>query len=174
MFSQKTTSMLSMLERYKHQRKVTLVFKPAIDDRYDQDNIVSHSGWSVPAITVITGADILGALTAHTGTVDAVFIDEAFMIPGVASATTWLYRQGINVIVSTLDMSATLKPFVEVEKMMPWASDVKKCSAVCTVCGQDAHFTYKKPVDIDQGEIQVGGAELYEPRCWSHHPSVSQ
>jgi thymidine kinase len=170
MFSSKTSKLLMMLERYKYQHKSVTVFKPAIDDRYSVDQVVSHGGWSSPAICVANGADILGALTAIDGNPDIVAIDEAFMIPGSAEAAIWLYRNGFNVVVSTLDISATGKVFPEIEKMLPWATYIEKCSAICTICGRDAFYTHKKLADDE--EIEVGGAEKYEPRCFIHHLAV--
>lgn len=170
MFSSKTTRLLSALERYKYQHKKIVVFKPSIDDRYGVDSVVSHSGWSVAAITVKKGPDILQALTGANDAPDVVAVDEAFMIPGVAEVLVWIYKLGISVVVSTLDLSATGEPWDEVEKIMPWATHIEKCSAVCTVCGRDAFYTHKKQVDGE--EIQVGGAELYEPRCFQHHLAI--
>jgi thymidine kinase len=89
----------------------------------------------------------------------------------VAGVLTWLYRTGIDVVVSTLDISATGKPFHEVEKLLPWATHIEKCSAVCTQCGRDAFYTHKKQVSSDD-EIEVGGAEMYEPRCSRHHIAI--
>lgn len=171
MFSSKTTRMLSTLERYKYQKKRIAVFKPKLDDRYSRDEVVSHSGWSVEATTITEGADLLEALSEMENAPDVIAVDETFMINGIAEVLTWLYRSGFTVVVSTLDISATGKPFSEVEKMMPWATHIKKCSAICTVCGRDAYYTHKKQVD-DESEIQVGGAELYEPRCFRHHAVI--
>lgn len=174
MFSSKTTKLLSALERYKYQHKRVIVFKPSLDDRYNPSEVMSHSGWSVKAQTVRHGADILEVLAQMDQEPDVVAVDEAFMIPNVAEALVWLYRNGISIVVSTLDLSAAGKPFYEVERLMAWATYVEKCAAVCTVCGRDAYYTHKKQVDDDRGEIQVGGAELYEPRCFQHHLAVDK
>ena len=56
--------------------------------------------------------------------------------------------------------------------MLPWATKIEKCPAVCPVCGRDAYYTYKK--NDDGEEIAVGGAELYEPRCFEHHPIMNK
>ena len=174
MFSSKTTKLLSTLERFKYQHKRIAVFKPTLDDRYNPDEVVSHGGWSYPATTVKSGADILEVLAQTPDDPDVVAIDEAFMIPNIAEVLIWLYRNGVTVVVSTLDISATGKPFHEVEKLLAWATHVEKCAAVCTVCGRDAFYTHKKQVDEDRGEIQVGGAELYEPRCFQHHLAIDK
>lgn len=170
MFSSKTTKLLGDLERFTLQRKRCAVFKPSIDDRYSVDEIVSHAGWRHSALTVKSGADVLSALTEMQEMPDVVFIDEAFMLPGIADVVVWLYRSGISVVVSTLDMSYAGKPFSEVARLLPWATRIEKCSAVCTECGRDAFYTHRKQAAGE--EIQVGGAELYEPRCFRHHVHI--
>jgi len=171
MMSGKTSKLLMALERLKYQHKRVAVFKPSLDVRYSASEIVSHLGWRHPATTVQGGADILEALAEADVAPDAIAVDEAFMIPGVAGVLTWLYRTGVDVVVSTLDISATGKPFPEVEKLLPWATHIEKCSAVCTQCGRDAFYTHKKQVSTDD-EIEVGGAEMYEPRCSRHHVAI--
>ncbi len=174
MFSSKTTKLLSAIERHKLQNKTVAVFKPSLDDRYDTSDIVSHAGWKHSARTVKEGADILGILSEEENQPDVVAIDEAFMIPGVAEVLIWLYRTGISVIVSSLDLSYTGKPFKENTQLLPWATHIEKCAAICTVCGRDAFYTHKKQVTGEELEngIEVGGAELYEPRCWRHHLAI--
>lgn len=170
MFGSKTTHLLSSLERYKYQHKRVVVFKPSMDDRYSLGEVVTHIGWKTPAVCVRTGADILEHLTNMVDSPNVVAVDEAFMIPGVAEALVWLYRNGFTIIVSSLDISATGKPFPEIEKMLVWATQVKKCCAVCTVCGRDAYYTHKKQANDE--EIEVGGSEMYEPRCARHFPEL--
>jgi thymidine kinase len=172
MFSSKTTKLLLALERFKYQHKRIMVFKPAIDDRYSDSEVVSHGGWHHTAVTVKAGNDLLERLSEAESPPHVVAVDEAFMIPGIADTLIYLYQLGINVVVSTLDLSATGKPFHEVEKLMAWATLVEKCSAVCTECGRDAHYTHKKQVSGE--EIEVGGSELYEPRCFRHHVAVDK
>jgi len=171
MFSAKTTSLLSILDRYKHQGKKLAVFKPQLDDRYSVDNICTHSGWKFPATCVKSGGDILEILTSMNVNPQIIAVDEAFMIAGIADVLIWLYRSGYTVVVSSLDLSATGKPFDEITKMLPWATKVEKLSAVCVVCNKDAFYTYKKQTGGD--EIEVGGVELYEPRCSRCHPFIA-
>lgn len=172
MFSSKTSRLLSTLERYKYQHKKIITFKPSMDDRYSNSEIVTHGGWKLPAICVKAGADVLEHLANYEGNPHVIAVDEAFMIPGIAEALVWLYKNGFTIVVSSLEMSATGKPFNEIEQMLVWATTVEKCTAVCTICGRDAHFTHKKQTNDE--EIEVGGAELYEPRCFSHFPMVDQ
>lgn len=170
MFSGKSSSLLTRLEKFKYQHKKIVVFKPTMDDRYSNGDVVTHSGWKSPAVCVKTGADVLEHLANLSENPHVVAVDEAFMIPGIAEALIWLYRSGFTVVVSSLEMSYAGKPFHEVEKLLAWATHVEKCVAVCTVCGKDAHYTHKKQVNDE--EIEIGGSELYEPRCFCHFPSV--
>lgn len=172
MFSSKTSRLLATLEKYKYQHKKIAVFKPNIDDRYSVSEVVTHGGWKVPAVCVKTGAEILEHLANLDEEPHVIAVDEAFMIPGSSEALTWLFTYGYTVVVSSLELSSAGKPFHEIEKMLPWATHIEKCTAVCTVCGRDAHYTHKKQVGGE--EIEVGGSELYEPRCYSHHLSVDQ
>lgn len=170
MFSSKTTGLLSSIDRFKYQGKKVIVFKPKLDDRYSEDFVCTHSGWKVPAICVKEGSDILEKLSEIEDNPHVIAVDEAFMVPGVAKVLIWLYRSGYSIVVSSLELSATGKVFDEIEKMLPWATHVEKRSAVCTVCSKDAYYTYKKQMGGD--EIEVGGSELYEPRCLRCHPLI--
>jgi thymidine kinase len=172
MFSAKTSRLLLDLERFKYQHKRVMVFKPTIDDRYSEDEIVSHSGWRHAAACVKDGAGLLEALANAAEPPEVVAVDEAFMIPGIAEVLIWLYRTGVSVVVSSLDLSATGKPFHEIEKLMAWATHVEKCVAVCEECGRDACYTHKKQASEGDAEIWVGGSEMYSPRCFRHHVAI--
>lgn len=178
MFATKSTRLFLDLERYKYQNKKISVFKPKMDDRYSSDEIVSHSGWRFPATQVVSGTDILANLSNSNDVSDVVAVDELFMIPGSAEALIWLYQSGFNITVASLDLSAVGKPFKEVEKILPWATHIEKCAAVCVVCGHDAYYTYKKQLTDEEAStsdwVTVGGAELYEPRCFHCHPLIDQ
>jgi thymidine kinase len=170
MFSSKTSRLLSSLERYKYQHKRIVLYKPEIDDRYSETEVITHGGSKMSAVCVKSGADVIQHLATLNENPHVVAVDEAFMIPNIAETLIWLYRNGYSVVVSSLELSSTGLVFSEVEKMLPWATKVEKLSAVCVVCNRDAYYTYKKQVGGD--EIEVGGAELYEPRCLKCHPLI--
>ena len=172
MFGSKTTRLMAVVDRFKYQNRKVLAFKPMMDDRYNQADIVTHNGGKIAASTVQDAAEIFMHLAESDDSYDVVAVDEAFMISGIADVLIWLYQRGITVVVSSLDMSATCKPFEELQKMLPWATQIEKCPAVCPVCSRDAYYTYKK--NDDGVEIAVGGAELYEPRCFDHHPIMNK
>ena len=172
MFGSKTSRLLMELERYKYQKTQVAVFKPSLDGRYSKESIVTHGGWKHSAISIREGADILEFLADEDQNPKVIAVDEAFMIPGISDSLIFLYQSGFNIVVSTLDMASNGKPFPEVVKMLPWATYIKKCTAVCTVCGEDAYFTHKKTIGGDEFVVEVGGSELYEPRCAQHFHEI--
>ena len=166
MFGSKTTRLLAAVDRYRYQHKRIQAFKPGIDNRYAESQIVTHSGGKISAMVVNSGLEILEHIKRKD--IDVVAVDEAFMIEGVSEALVEIFKSGITVVVSSLDLSANCKIFPEMEKLMCWATKIEKCPAVCPICGGDAYYTFKKIEDNE--EILVGGSDIYEPRCWNHHP----
>tara|TARA_Y100000310_G_C20674421_1_gene812119 strand:+ start:1760 stop:2332 length:573 start_codon:yes stop_codon:yes gene_type:complete len=176
MFSSKTSKLLMRLEKYKFQNKNILVFKPKIDTRYSTNNITTHSGWSIEAINISNGEQILKHVLDQNNKMqkfDVIAVDELFMIPGVAETLIQLFCQNFNIVVSTLDISSKLTVFDELEKILPWATTIDKCTAACTICGEDAQYTFKKQTKSKNEKlIEIGGVEKYEPRCFKHHPLI--
>lgn len=170
MMSSKTTRLLAAVDRFRYQNLKVASFKPKLDCRYTPDEISTHNGGKISAIVVSSGDEILRHCDLFTP--DVVAVDEAFMIDGCADALIALFRSGTTVVVSSIEMSSSCNVFYEVEKLLPWATKVEKCAAVCMVCGEDAYYTHKK-ID-DMTEIAVGGSELYEPRCWHHHSVIQK
>ena len=169
MWSGKTTRLTGAVERHRIRQSSVLCFKPAIDGRYAEAAIVTHSGSSMAAIAVSDGEQLLHIVKRERP--EVVAVDEAFMIEGVADVLTEVFRNGISVYVSSIELSANLRSFGEVERMMPFATRVEKCTAVCVSCGDDAALTHRRIPSLE--EISVGGADTYEPMCWSCHPLAS-
>ena len=94
------------------------------------------------------------------------------MIEGVASALLEVFRSGVTVVVASIQLSASGNVFEEIRDMMPWATKIEVCPAVCPVTGRDAYYTHRKLEGLD--EIAVGGSDLYEPRCWEHHSFMNR
>lgn len=166
MWSGKTTRLTAAVERHRIRQTDVLCFKPDIDGRYADNSIVTHSGSRVDAISVSNGREIIEAVKRQSPEVIAV--DEAFMIDGASDSLIEIFRSGVSVYVSSIELSANLKPFGEIEKMMSFATRVEKCTAVCVTCGDDAALTHRRVPSIE--EISVGGADSYEPMCWACHP----
>ena len=168
MFGSKTTRLLAVVDRYVRQNKRVVAFKPMMDDRYASSNIATHSGGRLPAFSVTSGEEILNmSRKAQKSPIDVVAVDEAFMIDDCAAALLELFREGKTIVVSSLQLSASGAVFEEVRDMMPWATKIEVCPAVCPITGRNAFYTHRKFDGMD--EIVVGGEDLYEPRCWEHH-----
>jgi len=172
MFGAKTSRLLATIDRFSYQNRKVIAFKPKIDRRYSQTDITTHNGISIEAHAVNTGEDIVSQVLEREDCIDVVAVDEAFMIEDCADSLLKLFRMGKTIVVSSLQLSASGNVFTEIRDMMPWATKIEVCPAVCTVSGHDAYYTHKKVDDL--AEITVGGSELYEPRSWKHHSFMNQ
>ena len=168
MFGGKTTKLLSALDRYKYQGRNILVFKPSVDERYSKGEIVTHWGTKLAATRISAGEEIYNYLddTWTTGG-HVIAVDEAFMIRGIGDVLISLSRLGHTVLVSSLQLSSDGTPSKEVMKMMPYATKIEVCPAVCSECSNDAYYTQKIGGRSDH-KIEIGGAEMYQPRCHKH------
>ena len=168
MWGSKTSRLISSIERLKYQGQNVVVYKPSMDSRYSQSHICTHAGAKWPAHCISSGAALLTHYKALRDEFTIVAIDEAFMIDGVASAALEIFRNGTTVLIASLDLSAKGRSFDEIRDLLPFATRIEKCPAVCPICGDDAFYTAK--LINDNQEIQIGSAEMYEPRCFRHHP----
>jgi len=168
MFGGKTTRLLSSIERFRLRQKRVYIFKPLKDTRYDPKGIaiISHTGYETLSIPIEKPEDINEYLEKRASPVGIIAVDEAFMIEGIADTLIDLYKKGFSILISSLQLSSQGEPFEEITKMLPWATRVEVCPAVCTICGADAFYTYKKRGTDKQ--LEIGGGEMYEPRCLNH------
>lgn len=167
MFGSKTTKMLSVLERCSYQNRKVIAFKPKMDDRYSQGEICTHAGLKFSAVNVSSGDEIL----KQSHDYDVVGVDEAFMIDNCAKALISLYRQGKTVVVSSIQLSASGQVFEEIKDILPWATKIEICPAVCVKTGDNAYYTVRKMESLS--EIEVGGQDMYEPRAWHATPFIN-
>tara|TARA_Y100000385_G_C12821791_1_gene520686 strand:+ start:171 stop:731 length:561 start_codon:yes stop_codon:yes gene_type:complete len=170
MFGGKTTKLLSALDRYKYQGREIYAFKPDVDERYSKEEIVTHWGGKVNAIRIPHGLKIHEVLFDDTLPEPknvVIAVDEAFMICGIADGLIDLFKKGHTILVSSLQLSSSGEPYEEVTRMLPHATKVEVCPAVCSRCDRDAHYTLKVG-GRDDHEIEVGGADMYQPRCFKH------
>jgi thymidine kinase len=136
------------------------IFKPAIDTRYDIDDIVSHDSSRVRSTPVENPYNIM--LLASS--VDVVGIDEAqFFDPGIVDVVENLARSGVRVIVAGLDMDYTGKPFGPMPSLLAMAEYITKLHAICVKCGDIANYSYRL-AKIDE-QVLLGEKDVYEPRC---------
>jgi thymidine kinase len=165
MFGSKTTHLLADVDKLTRKGKIVKAFKPSKDTRYSESEILSHNGASCPATNITNGYDILNSVASNL--VHVVAVDEAFMVKGCADALIKLYLEShISIIVSSIQLDANLHPFHEIKEMLPWATSIKICEAICTECDNDAFFT-KANVQINKDPV-LGGAETYSPKCLKH------
>ncbi|MBM3694890.1 MAG: thymidine kinase [Actinobacteria bacterium] len=161
MFSGKSEELIRRMVRYQIARIPTQTFKPAIDDRYSQAQVVSHSALSVAAEPVPDSATLLRAVQERTVVVG---IDEGqFFDEGLVEVVEWLAAAGKRVIVAGLDLDYLGRPFEPIPTLMTRAEYVTKSLAVCHRCGGAGMFTQRV---IASDELVVLGAEgAYEARC---------
>lgn len=160
MFSGKTEELLRRLKRARiAQQRVTL-FKPALDTRYSENEIVSHDDTSMPG-EVVHSADSVQLLADDA---DVVGIDEAqFFGCELVRTCEVLARNGRRVIVAGLDQDFRGRPFEPVPQLMAVAEHVTKLHAVCMRCGAPANHSQR--IVATERRVLVGEKEAYEPRC---------
>jgi thymidine kinase len=160
MFSGKTEELIRRLNRAKIARQKVEIFKPAIDKRYHDEDIVSHNENSIRSTPVNTAEEIL----LFAGDCDVVGIDEAqFLDNSLTDVCNKLAGNGKRVIVAGLDMDFAGKPFGPMPALMSVAEYVTKVHAVCVVCGEIAQYSYRKVTSQDK--ILLGETDSYEARC---------
>lgn len=160
MFSGKTEELIRRLRRAQIANLEVGIFKPAMDTRYAEQEIVSHNKSVIPSTPVNSSQQIL--LLAQE--VAVVGIDEAqFFDAGIVEVANELANSGKRVICAGLDMDYTGKPFGPMPGLLSAAEIVTKVHAICQVCGSLANYSYRK-VQQD-GQVMLGEKEAYEPRC---------
>lgn len=160
MFSGKTEELIRRLKRAKIANLSIEIFKPAVDIRYHEQNIVSHDENAIVSTPITHSKNILDL----AGDVDVVGIDEAQFfdnqLPDVCDA---LALRGIRVIVAGLDMDYTTKPFGQMPNLLAKADYITKLHAICVQCGNIANYSYRKTTEDTQ--VLLGKLDIYEPRC---------
>ena len=171
MFSGKSEELIRRVRRAQIARQKVRVFTNAIDIRYGDAKVASHSGSDMDAHPVKRAADIL-ALVDDTVTV--VAIDEAqFFDWEIADVVAQLAGRGLRVIVAGLDTDFRGEPFGPMPLLMAQAEQLDKLNAICMVCGGPASRTQRlvngEPAAYDDPLVMVGANEMYEARCRHHH-----
>ena len=160
MFSGKTEELIRRLKRAKIANLKTEIFKPAIDTRYHEQQIVSHDENAILSTPIDNSQTIL----LLAGDVDVVGIDEAqFFDDQLPDVCDQLALSGTRVIVAGLDMDYTGKPFGQMPFLLAKADYITKLHAICVRCGNIASFSYRKT--MDGGQLLLGEKDRYEPRC---------
>ena len=161
MFSGKSEELIRRLRRAQIARQKVQIFKPALDTRYGDDHIVSHSEMRIPSCAVRTARELLDRVAPET---EVVGIDEGQFfdaeLPAVCDA---LADQGKRVIVAGLDKDYLGKPFEPMPQLLAIAEYITKTLAICMVCGNPANHTQRLVVSDDR--VLLGAQGTYEARC---------
>ena len=171
MFSGKSEELIRRLRRGIYAKQKVVVFKPAIDDRYHKEKVVSHNGNEIEAINISTAQEILNHKLEE---VNVIGIDEVqFFEDDIVNIVEKLAENGHRVIVAGLDMDFRGEPFKPMPKLLAVSEHITKLQAVCSVCGSPSSRTQRlingEPAKVDDPIILVGANESYEPRCRAHH-----
>lgn len=160
MFSGKTEELIRRLNRAKIAKQRVEIFKPAIDVRYSDEDVVSHNENAIRSSPVNTASNII----LLTGNVDVIGIDEAqFFDSGIVDVCNQLANMGIRVIVAGLDMDFQGKPFGPMPQLMAIAEYVTKVHAICMRCGGLANFSHR--LSDQEKLVLLGEKNEYEPLC---------
>ncbi|MCD8166956.1 MAG: thymidine kinase [Bacteroides sp.] len=160
MFSGKTEELIRRLKRAKFARQRVEIFKPALDTRYSDVEVVSHDSTSISS----TPLDSSAIMLLFTSEVDVVGIDEAqFFDEGLVQVCNQLADNGIRVIVAGLDMDFRGVPFGPMPGLCAIADEVSKVHAICVKCGQLAYISHR--IVDNEKRVLLGEKEEYEPLC---------
>ena len=160
MFSGKTEELIRRMKRAKFAKQKVEIFKPSLDTRYSDVDVVSHDQHSIPS-TPIDSSSTIALLSSD---IDGVGIDEAqFLDDGVVDVCNDLANRGVRVIVAGLDMDFQGKPFGPMPALCAIADEVTKVHAICVKCGALAYISHR--LVANDKRVLLGEQMEYEPLC---------
>jgi thymidine kinase len=160
MFSGKTEELIRRLRRARIARQRIEIFKPSMETRYSENEVVSHDENVMHSTAIDTAQQIIGL----AGDADVIGIDEAqFFDLDLVAVCDKLARTGKRVIVTGLDQDYMGRPFEPVPQLMSIAEHVTKLHAICVVCGAAANHSQR--ISVIEERVVLGAGEAYEPRC---------
>lgn len=160
MFSGKTEELIRRIKRAIFAKQKVEIFKPALDTRYSEADVVSHEGNSIPSTPIDSSASLL--LLAQGN--DVIGIDEAqFFDENIIDVCNQLANQGIRIIIAGLDLDFKGVPFGPMPKLLAIADEVSKVHAICVRCGALAYVSHRL-VNIEK-QVLLGEKDEYEPLC---------
>lgn len=161
MFSGKSEELIRRIRRAQIARQKVQIFKPRIDVRFAEDQIVSHSDMKLPSEAVASAREILERTAPDT---EVVGIDEGqFFDQSLIEVANTLANRGVRVVVAGLDQDYTGRPFEPMPQLLAVAEYVTKTLAICMRCGAPANRSQRLVPARDR--VVVGGAHEYEARC---------
>ena len=160
MFSGKTEELIRRLKRAQFAKQKVEIYKPCIDVRYSEDQVVSHDSHSIPSTPIDSPASML----LLSSDVEVVGIDEAqFFDDTLVDVVQTLANRGIRVIIAGLDTDFLGKPFGPMPALMAIAEDIQKVHAICVKCGSPANHSHR--LVKSDALVVLGEKYEYEPLC---------
>ena len=160
MFSGKTEELIRRMRRAQFAKLNVAIYKPCIDVRYSEDNVVSHDAHSIPSTPIDSPASMLEL----SNDVQVVGIDEAqFFDETLVDVVQILANRGIRVIIAGLDTDFMGKPFGPMPALMAVAEDIQKVHAICVKCGSPAQHSHR--LSKSDQLVVLGEKDIYEPLC---------
>ena len=171
MFAGKTEELLRRVRRLEYAKKNIVVFKPLMDNRFADDEVVSHNNSRTKSVNISFARQIFDHIDKET---QVVAIDEIQFLDSEAVAICeYLASRGVRVMVSGLDKDFRGEPFSFMPKLLSLAEYVTKLTAICVKCGIPATRTQRivdgKPAKYNDPIVLIGAQESYEARCRSCH-----
>lgn len=160
MFSGKTEELIRRMKRAQFAKQKVEIYKPCIDVRYSEDEVVSHDSHSIPSTPIESPASML----LLSSEVEVVGIDEAqFFDDTIVEVVQTLANRGIRVIIAGLDTDFMGKPFGPMPALMAVAEDIQKVHAICVKCGSPANHSHR--LSASDQLVVLGEKDIYEPLC---------
>ena len=160
MFSGKTEELIRRLKRAKFAKQNVEIYKPCIDVRYSEVEVVSHDSHSISSTPISSPARMLEI----SADVEVVGIDEAqFFDESIVGVVQTLANRGVRVIIAGLDTDFMGKPFGPMPALMAVAEDIQKVHAICVKCGSPANHSHR--LSKSDELVVLGETDIYEPLC---------
>ena len=167
MFSGKTEELIRRMKRATFARQRVVIFKPQLDKRYSEANVVSHDRNEIPSTPIAKASDIITSLARTKDgefDIDVVGIDEAqFFDMRLVDVCNELAGSNVRVIIAGLDMDFKGIPFGPIPSLCAVADDVTKVHAICVKCGSLAYVSHR--LVHDDNRVLIGEQAEYEPLC---------
>ncbi|MBW6515361.1 MAG: thymidine kinase [Candidatus Cloacimonetes bacterium] len=165
MFSGKTEELIRRVRRAEYAKQKVQVFKPEIDNRYDDNHIVSHSRLMMPSENINKASDLIELVEEDT---KVVAVDEVhFLDDKIIDICNKLADDGKRVILAGLDQDYLGRPFGPMPNLLAIAEYITKTMAICMQCGNPANRTER--LSKEEETVVVGAADIYEARCRNCH-----
>jgi thymidine kinase len=166
MCSGKTTTLLNI---YKNNNNNCIIINSSIDTRTKNTGIWTHDGKQFDGNVIYTDKIMKDNIISDLIKYDIILINEAQFIEDLNISIKHLVDiLNKKVIIGALDGDYNRKPFLNVQSIIPYADNILKLKAKCSICNKKAPFTYKRPTNNNQ-QIEIGGTNIYKPLCRTHY-----